>query len=169
MKAQTGAVDVKSGGRVSVESGTRQVSGTGTEFADDDVSREITLGGDVYRIASVAGPGALTLAHRLCRRHARRGGLQHRRQGGGRALDSEAPDLARDAAGDLRSARFHGGRGRAADSVTRDMVVPLPNPYYKSVLDELSGNLVLHRDVYERMRDLFAAVDQRRVGNIDRA
>ncbi len=61
MKAQSGAIDVKSGGRVTVATGVRQVTGTGTDFTDDDVDREITLGGDVYMIASVENSGALTL------------------------------------------------------------------------------------------------------------
>jgi hypothetical protein len=61
MKAQSGAVDVKSGGRVSVSPGSRQVTGTGTDFTEDDADREITLGGAVYMIASVEDTDALTL------------------------------------------------------------------------------------------------------------
>ena len=61
MKAQSGAVDVKSGGRVSVSQGSRQVTGTGTDFNEDDADREITLGGAVYMIASVQDSDELTL------------------------------------------------------------------------------------------------------------
>jgi len=49
------------------------------------------------------------------------------------------------------------------------MVVPLPTPYYQAVLDELAKSPTPHRDIHERMRDLFVAVDQRRIADIDRA
>ena len=62
MKNQQGAIHTKSGGVISVNEGARNVTGVGTDFTDDDVNREITIGGGVYRIKSVASATQLRLA-----------------------------------------------------------------------------------------------------------
>lgn len=61
MKSQQGAIHTKSGGVISVDQGSSSVTGAGTDFDDDDVNREITIRGEVYRIKSVASATALTL------------------------------------------------------------------------------------------------------------
>lgn len=61
MKSQQGAIHTKSGGLISVDNGSRDVTGVGTDFTDDDENREITIRGDVYRIKSVTSSTALTL------------------------------------------------------------------------------------------------------------
>ncbi|MBL9140083.1 MAG: hypothetical protein JNK85_29695 [Verrucomicrobiales bacterium] len=61
MKSQQGAVYVKSDGTVSATQGEAEVKGQGTSFDDDDLRREITIGGDVYMIASIANEESLFL------------------------------------------------------------------------------------------------------------
>jgi len=61
VKHQTGAVFLKSDGRVSIAEGSTAVAGVGTNFADDDVDREMRIGGSTYRIATVGSSTELDL------------------------------------------------------------------------------------------------------------
>ncbi len=61
MKSQQGAIDVKSNGTVSIEKNNTNVTGNKTNFTEDDVKREITIGGDVYLIKSFINETSITL------------------------------------------------------------------------------------------------------------
>src|SRR5207249_2475287 len=59
--SQTGNNNVEGVGTLSVTKGTPQVSGAGTEFSADDVSRRIIIGGVTYVIKSVQDPLSIAL------------------------------------------------------------------------------------------------------------
>ncbi len=62
MKSQQGAVHTKSGGTVSVQQSSSTVNGTQTAFEADDVGREITIAGEVHRVAAVDSETKLQLS-----------------------------------------------------------------------------------------------------------
>ncbi|SNQ62461.1 hypothetical protein [Candidatus Methanoperedens nitratireducens] len=61
LQEQQGAEFTKGEGVISISKGNRTVTGTDTNFKEDDINREILIGSVKYRIADVASPTELTL------------------------------------------------------------------------------------------------------------
>jgi hypothetical protein len=62
LRRQQGADFVERDGTVNVVNGSRNVTGVGTLFTDDDRNREIMIGGAVYRIQGVSSSDAIVLS-----------------------------------------------------------------------------------------------------------